>query len=63
MFPGERKKRGGPVMRLSSPLVWVSLLIAAAVAALSGCVGTMPEEEGQTLMTIRARGRQHRRWC
>ncbi len=40
-------------MKLNSPLVRVSLLIAAAVAALSGCVGSMPEEEGQTLMTIR----------
>ncbi|MCK4408752.1 MAG: tetratricopeptide repeat protein [Candidatus Eisenbacteria sp.] len=44
------------MMRFNSPLVWVSLLIAAAVAALSGCVGTMPEEEGQTLMTIRGSG-------
>ncbi len=43
-------------MKLNSPLVWVSLLIAAAVGALSGCVGSMPEEEGQTLMTIRGSG-------
>lgn len=43
-------------MKLNSPLVWASLLIAAAVAALSGCVGTMPEEEGQTLMTIQGSG-------
>ena len=41
------------MMKLNLPLVWVSLLTAVAVAALSGCVGTMPEEEGQALMTIR----------
>jgi tetratricopeptide (TPR) repeat protein len=40
--------------RSNSPLVYVSLLLAVAVAALSGCVGMtpMPEEEGG-LMTIR----------
>ena len=44
------------MMKFNSPLVWVSVLMVAAVAALSGCVGTMPEDEGQTLMTIRGSG-------
>lgn len=40
-------------MRCNSPLVCVSLLLLVAVALLSGCVGAMPEDEGQGLMTIR----------
>ena len=40
------------MMKLNLPLVWVSFLIAAAAVALSGCFGTMPQEEGQGLMTI-----------
>ena len=43
-------------MRLNAPLAWVSLLTAIAVAVLSGCVGSMPEEKGQTMMTIQGSG-------
>jgi tetratricopeptide (TPR) repeat protein len=41
-------------MRSNSPLVYVSLMLVVAVAALSGCVGMTPmPEEDDGLMTIR----------
>ena len=39
--------------KCNSPLARVSVLLVVAAVMLSGCVGTMPEDEGQTMMTIR----------
>ena len=41
------------MMKCNSPLACVSVLLVVAVVMLSGCVGTMPEDEGQKMMTIR----------